>query len=96
MRSKYSLRACLPIASLTVSHKMCASNAHPLAVPAAMGDQQEGLKLLKGALGILQHSMGENYPAAGEARFYIALTHASNPLLEAERREIYKELEQVS
>ena len=43
----------------------------------------------------MQHGMGSDYPAAGEARFYVALVHASNPLLEAEKHEIYKELEQV-
>ena len=53
------------------------------------------MPLLKASLETLEHSMGSDYPAAGEARFYIALAHAANPLLEAENHEIYKQLEQV-
>ena len=60
-----------------------------------MDRHEDALPLLKASQSTMQHSMGKNYPAAGEARFYIALSHASNPLLEAEKHEIYSELEQV-
>lgn len=56
---------------------------------------EDALPLLKSSLEILQRNLGPEYPAAAEARFYLALVHASNPLLEAERSEIYDQLEQV-
>ena len=66
-----------------------------VAVPAALQRRDEGLPLLKASHATLKRNMGQGYPAAAEASFYIALVHAENPLLEAEKTEIFNQLQQV-
>lgn len=62
---------------------------------AATKRYDEALSLLKASRSTLCDRMGREYPAAAEAGFYIALAHASNPFLEAERDEIFNELEKA-
>ncbi|KAK9805793.1 hypothetical protein WJX73_000212 [Symbiochloris irregularis] len=54
----------------------------------------DALPLLKSAKATLEGNLGKEYPAAAEARFYIALAHAANPFLEAEKQEIQEQMSQ--
>ena len=63
---------------------------------AASQQYKDALPLLDASRATLERNMGKEYPAAAEASFYIALAHAANPLMEAEKDEIHSELARVS